>query len=146
MVQLCDISRDALRSGRTFYHSIWAKVNGQKGRNSLSHLRPSIFTNHAFLAIRFGVKSVVPISVVIGDNNQSLNVKLDSSNFEPKTVESGRWFIKLESFNELMWTACEIERSRNQKGGRFKKAKTGRSTVTIQDWFFWNESGRSSGT
>ena len=93
-------------------------MNGQKGRNSLSHLRPSIFTNHAFLAIRFGVKSVVPISVVIGENNQSLNVKLDSSNFELKTVES-----ELMCFNELMWMACEIVRSRNQKVGGSKRQK-----------------------
>ena len=123
MVQLCDISRDALRSRWTLYHRMGAKVNGQKGRNSLSHLRPSLFTNHAFLAIRFGVKSVVPISVVIGENNQSLNVKLDSSNFELKTAEIGRWFIKLESFNELMWTLYEILRSRNKKVGGSKRRK-----------------------
>ena len=59
----------------------------------------------------------------MGENDRFLNVKMDSSNFEPKTVESGRWFIKLESFNELMWTACEIVRSRNQKVGGSKRRK-----------------------
>ena len=33
---------------------------------------------------RFGVKSVVPMNVVIGENGQSLNVKLDSSNLTVK--------------------------------------------------------------